>query len=73
MARISALICQRLSGLLEVLDEHLDRKAALDFELTVYSRPGFFEHLLRKVGRENFDPASLKAAAPISFRHIASE
>src|SRR6266566_4071090 len=45
-----------LSGLLEVLDQHLDRKAALDFELAVYSSLGFFEHLLRKVGREDFDP-----------------
>jgi len=61
-----------LSGLLEVLDEHLDRKAALDFELTVYSSLGFFEHLLRKVGREDFDPPAGKRGAHF-LRHIASE
>src|SRR6266851_630068 len=59
------------SGLLEVFDEHLDREAALDLELTVDSRPGLLEDLLRSVAMiSTRHPAS---AAPISFRHIASE
>src|ERR1700738_2975751 len=32
-----------LCRLLEVFDEHLNREAALDLELTIYSRLGFLE------------------------------
>jgi hypothetical protein len=61
-----------LSRLLEVLEQHLDREAALDFELTVKPRFGFFERLLGEVGRYDFDaPAGERRAA--SFMLIASE
>ena len=61
-----------LADLREMLDQHLDRQAALDLELAEDAGLGFFQHACdRSVAMiSTRQPAS---AAPISFRHIAIE
>ena len=62
----------QLSDLREMLDQHLDRQAALDLELAEDAGLGFFQHALRQIGRDDLDPPPA-SAAPNSFRHIAIE
>jgi hypothetical protein len=66
---MSALILPDIPRLLEVFDKHLNREPALDLELTVDSRPGFLEHPLRKVGREDFDPPAGERSAHFLQTH----
>ena len=58
-----------LAVLLEIFDEHLNRKAALDLELAVDARLRFLEHFLRQVGRDDFDPPSGKRRAHFLQAH----
>ena len=46
----------QLAGLGEMLDQHLDRQAALHLELAEDAGLGLFQHALRDVGRDNLDP-----------------
>ena len=62
----------QLADLREILDQHLDRQAALHLELAEDSGLGLFQHRLRQVGRDDFDPPARKRR-PNSFRHIAIE
>src|SRR5665213_956219 len=59
----------QLSRLFEVFDEHLNRQAALHLELAIYSRLGLLEHLLRKVGGDDFDPPAAERAAHFLQAH----
>ena len=60
----------QLSVLLEVLDQHLDRQAALHLELAVNSGLGFLQHLRQSV-RDDLDPPARQAAE--FLQHIAIE
>ncbi len=66
---MSALRLPELPRLLEVFDEHLNRQAALDLELAVYSRPGLLQHLLRKVGGDDLDPPAGERGAHFLQAH----
>ena len=48
----------KLAVLLEIFDEQLNRKAALDLELAVDARFRFLEHFRGQVGRDDFDAPS---------------
>ena len=58
-----------LAVLLEVFDQHLNRKAALHLELAVDAGLRLLEHFLGQVGRDDFDAPSGKRRAHFLQAH----
>jgi hypothetical protein len=58
-----------LALLPEIFHEQLDRQTALDLELAVDAGLRLLQHLLRQIGREDFDPPSAKRRAHFLQTH----
>ncbi len=64
MARISGAICQVSPIWREILDQQLDRQAALHLELAVDAGLGLLQHLVREVGGDDLDAPAGELLAP---------
>ena len=58
-----------LADLREMLDQQLDRQAALHLELAEDAGLGFFQHRLRQIGRDDLDPPARQRRAQFLQAH----
>ena len=66
---MSGAICHDVAVLGEILDQHLDRQAALHFELAVDALPRLLQHLVGKVGGDHIDAPSGDVALHLFQQH----